>query len=102
MISVIRQFHDEMRACVRLDDGRASEWFKVCQGVRQGCVLASLLFILFFTAVLNTAKEKFMEDPLVVKDLISLTTNAACEEGRESPGLGVLRNMLYANDARIV
>jgi len=30
MISIIHQFHDGTRACVRLDDGRASEWFKVC------------------------------------------------------------------------
>ena len=71
-----------MRACVRLDDGRASEWFKVCQGVRQGCVIVYLLFMFFFTAVLNTA-EMVMEDPLVVKDLVSIATNAACEEGRE-------------------
>ena len=26
-ISIIHQFHDGMRACVPLDDGRASEWF---------------------------------------------------------------------------
>ena len=35
MISVIRQFHDGMRACVRLDDGECSEWFPVEQGLRQ-------------------------------------------------------------------
>ena len=29
MIEVIRQFHDGMRACVRSDDGRCSEWFEV-------------------------------------------------------------------------
>ena len=29
MISVTRQFHDGMRACVRLDDGECSEWFPV-------------------------------------------------------------------------
>ena len=44
MISVIRQFHDGMRACVRLDDRVCSRWFAVEQGLRQGCVLALLLF----------------------------------------------------------
>ena len=29
MISVIRQIHDGMRACVRLDDGVCSKWFVV-------------------------------------------------------------------------
>ena len=36
MIEAIRQFHDGMRACVRSDDGRCSEWFEVAQGLRQG------------------------------------------------------------------
>ena len=35
-IEVIRQFHDGMRACVRSDDGRYSEWFEVTQELRQG------------------------------------------------------------------
>ena len=38
MISVIRQFHNGMRACVRLDDRVCSRWFAVEQGLRQGCV----------------------------------------------------------------
>lgn len=29
MIAVIRQFHDEMRACARLDDGVCLDWFTV-------------------------------------------------------------------------
>ena len=45
MISVIRQFHDGMQACVRLDDRVCSEWFAVEQSLRQGCVLAPLLLI---------------------------------------------------------
>ena len=59
-------------------------------------------FDIFFTAVLNTAEKKFMEDLRVVKGLVSIATNAACEKGRESPGLGVMWNMLYADDAGIV
>ena len=35
MIAVIRQFHNGMRACVRLDDGVCSDWFEVEQGLRQ-------------------------------------------------------------------
>ena len=34
MLAVIRQFHDGMRACVRLDDGECSDMFDVEQGLR--------------------------------------------------------------------
>lgn len=51
MLTVIRQFHDGVRACVGLDDGECPNMFDVEQGLRQGFVLASLLIILFFTAL---------------------------------------------------
>ena len=44
MLTVIRQFHEGMRARVCTDDGEHSEWFDVTQGLRQGCVLSPLLF----------------------------------------------------------
>ena len=56
MVDIVRQFHDGMRACVRLDGGRVSEWFEIGQGLRQGCVPAPILFNIVFTAVLNTAE----------------------------------------------
>ena len=59
MISVIRQFHDGMRACVRLDDRTCSGWFAVEQGPRQGCVLAPPLFNIFVAAVINVVSTRF-------------------------------------------
>ena len=59
MISVVRQLHDGMRVCVRLDDKVCSGWFAVEQGLRQGCVLALLLFNIFFAAVINVASTRF-------------------------------------------
>ena len=55
LISVIRQFHGGMRACVWLDDRVCSGWFAVEQSLRQGCVLTPLLFNIFFAAVINVA-----------------------------------------------
>ena len=36
MLAVIRQFHDGIRACVRLNGGECSDMFDVKQGFRQG------------------------------------------------------------------
>ena len=61
-ILVIRQFHDGMRACARLDDKVCSVWFAVEQGLRQGCVLAPLLFNTFLAVVINVASTRFKAD----------------------------------------
>ena len=63
MLAVIRQFHDGMRACVRLDDGECSDMFDVKQGLRRGCVLEpSLLPSMFSTAVLREVETRFAAD----------------------------------------
>ena len=72
MISVIRQFHDGMRACVRLDDRVCSGWFAVEQGLRQGCVLVPLLFRIFFAAVINVASTRFKADKDIMDALVHL------------------------------
>ena len=53
-VNLIRQFHDDMTGQV-LSDGEASEPFNISNGVKQGCVLAPVLFNLFFTCVLSHA-----------------------------------------------
>ena len=72
MISVIRQFYDGMRACVRLDDRVCSRWFAVEQGLRQGCVLAPLLFNIFFAAVINVVSTRFKADKGIINALAHL------------------------------
>ena len=62
MISIIRQLHDVMQACVRLDDRVCSRWFAAEQGLREGCALAPLLFNIFFAAVINVASTRFKAD----------------------------------------
>ena len=68
MLTVIRQFHEGMRARVRTDDCEHSEWFDVTQGMRQGCVLSPLLFKIFFAAVTHAVVVRFSEDPDIVRD----------------------------------
>ena len=76
MISIIRQFHDGMRACVRLGDGVCSGWFVVEQDLRQGCVLAPLLFNIFFAAVTHVAYTRFEADNGIMDALVGLKKKA--------------------------
>ena len=52
--NLIRLFHDGMQGLV-LSNGDTSAPFDISNGVKQGCVLAPVLFNLFFTCVLNHA-----------------------------------------------
>ena len=72
MIVVIQQFHHEMTACVRPDDGVYSDWFEVEQGPRQDCVLSPLLFKIISAAVLNVVFQLFSQDTVILAELMHL------------------------------
>ena len=48
-LAVLRSLHEGARASV-VQSGGKSEWFPVAAGVRQGCVLAPVIFNLFMAA----------------------------------------------------
>ena len=108
MISVIRQLHDGMRVCVRLDDRLCSRWFAVEQGLRQGRVLAPLLFNTFFVAVINVASTRFKADKGIMDALVHLRKKRGAGGGRGEATIGEsvlatpLWGVLYADDAGVV
>ena len=53
-IAMVRQLHDGMLARVQ-NDGEFSYAFPVTNGVKQGCVLASTMFSMMFSAMLTDA-----------------------------------------------
>ena len=92
MLTVIRQFHDGMQACVRLDDT-----FDVGQGLRQGCVLAPLMFNMFFTAVPHVPEKRFLVDAAIMDNVVQLQrkekgekkgTSRTDRQSRRAKGIG--------------
>ena len=53
-IAMVRQFHDCMLVRVQ-NDGEFSDPFPVTNGVKQGCVLASTMVSMMFSAMLKDA-----------------------------------------------
>ena len=105
MLIISRQFHEGMRARVRTDDGEQSEWFDVTQGLRQGCVLSSLLSNVSFAAAIHAVLVRFSEVPDILRDLVHLEEDLG-EDGVEVEPLACMRRsvwgMLYADDVGIV
>ena len=54
MLAVIQAFHDGMRGTVQFD-GTLSDSFPIQNGVKQGSVLASTLFGIYFAVMLSQA-----------------------------------------------
>ncbi len=57
VVSLLRSLHQGMKAEVTMDEQVAPE-FEVCNGLRQGCVIAPALFNLYFNLVISQWREK--------------------------------------------
>jgi len=66
-LRVLKALHDGARVRV-IGGGGKSDPFEVCTGVRQGCVIAPVIFNLFLAAVMLAAKQRIKPE-----DCISLT-----------------------------
>ena len=103
-ISVIRQFHDSMRACVRLYGRVYSGWF--AEGLHKGCALALLLFN-NFVAVINVAYTRFKAGKDIMDALVHLKKKKGARVRVEAiagePVLATpLWGMFCADDAGVV
>ena len=54
LLSIVKSFHEDMKGTV-LYDGATSNPFNILSGLKQGCVLAPILFGIFFATLLKHA-----------------------------------------------
>ena len=97
MISVIKSLHDNMHAGISVDGNLAI--IEVSNGLRQGCVLAPTLFILFFNVVIWCWQQRCAQ--LGVKFLYKCGGKLVGERTR-APSTSWMTELSFADDAAIV
>ncbi|XP_044732149.1 uncharacterized protein LOC123295015 [Chrysoperla carnea] len=79
MVEILKSIYKEPGCCVRIDKYHVSDVFYTMKGLRQGCQLSAILFVLFIDDIVN-----HME---------GLETISPCIRGDE------IKIQLYADDA---
>nr|KAG5705334.1 hypothetical protein BaRGS_011106 [Batillaria attramentaria] len=102
-VKVIQLFHDGMTGQVLSSgNGGVTEAFEISNGVKQGCVLAPVLFNVFFTCMLSHA-VRGLEKGVFIRyrldgslfDLRRLTAKTKCSKD-------LLQEALFADDCALV
>jgi exonuclease III len=109
MVGVIKAFHDNMTASVRVG-GEKSDVFSVDGGLGQGCVLAPLLFNIYFNALLEVLALRIADDAGITAMLVDATPGTTslvrrahwCKPLARETVLRKLYRVLYADDAKLV
>ena len=96
-IAVVRQFHDGMLARVQ-NDGEFSDPFPGTYGVKQGCVLASTLFSMMFSAMLTDLFRMVAMAYLLGIALMGHFFNLRRLQAKSKVQTEVLDEFLFADD----
>ena len=99
--NMVRQFHDNMTAVVS-GGGSTSTPFSVCHGVKQGCVLAPTLFVLYLAAVLEYVGGRTTKGVYIRMQSDGNLFNLARLCAATKTKLLCVRELLYADDSALV
>jgi hypothetical protein len=53
IIKMIKVFYENYECCISLDNCKMTEYFKISTGVRQGCILSPILFLIVIDWVMR-------------------------------------------------
>ena len=98
--SMIRSFHDDMRATIQYE-GSMSEPLDIKSGVKQGCVLAPTLFGIFFSLLLKHAFGTSTEGVYLHTRSDEQLFNLARLRAKTKVRMTLIRDMLFADDAAV-
>ena len=99
-VKIVQSFHDGMLASV-FDGGSASSTFSVSCGTKQGCVLAPLLFSVFFAMLLHVAFHNCTVGiPLTFRTDRNLF-NLRKLQSQIKTTLAIIRELLFADDCAL-
>ncbi|XP_038066715.1 uncharacterized protein LOC119736778 [Patiria miniata] len=100
LLSVIQAFHTDMKGVVQFD-GASSKAFSICNGVKQGCVLAPTLFGIFFAVMLKHAFGSSTEGVYLHTRSDGRLFNLSRLKAKTKVRKAVIRDMLFADDAAL-
>jgi len=99
-VKIVQSFHDGMLASV-LDGGSASSTFSVTYGTKQGCILAPLLFSIFFAMLLYVAfHDCTVGIPLTFRTDHNLF-NLRKFQSQTKTTFTIIRELLFADDCAL-
>ena len=100
LLAIITSFHQDMESTVCLD-GATSNAFPVSSGVKQGCVLAPILFGIFFSMLLQYAFVDCTEGVYVWTRSNGKLFNTARLRAKTKAYVVLIRELLFADDAAL-
>ena len=101
IINILESFHSGMEGKVSRQ-GEILEPFKINNGLRQGCVLAPVLFNIFFTAVFAAAFQELGEGIPIRYKLNDRIFDSRNLQSKTAVFKTFIRELLYADDCALI
>ena len=101
LVLMIRLFHDSMTGQV-LSNGNMTDAFRISNGVKQGCILAPVLFNVFFPCMLSHAVQNLMKGVYICYCLDGSLFDLRRLTAKTKSLQTLLQEVLFANDCALM